>query len=356
MNERLEKLMEELGIDGILVSSQYNVRYLSGFTGDVGCLYVSSGRMVLLTDSRYVTWARGQVREFQVVETGVSRSYEALVSEYVKQDGVRRLGFEDGQMLYAEAVKFMAQSPQTEFVPLGSRLDELRSRKTPEEIEKLRAAEQLGDDAFSHILTRISVGMSEREVALELELYLKRNGAQALSFDTIVASGENSAKPHWIPGERRLQRGDFVTMDFGCVYEGYCSDMTRTIVMGEANSRQREIYELVLRAQQSALDAVAAGKTGREIDGVARGVIAEAGYGDCFGHGLGHGVGLFIHEEPRFSPTYEGIIRENMVVTVEPGVYVPDFGGVRIEDVVVVTENGHENLTSSPKNLIEIGT
>lgn len=195
--------------------------------------------------------------------------------------------------------------------------------------------------------------MTEKQVAAWLEFYMKEEGAEGFSFDTIAASGLHSAMPHAVPTDKRLENGDFLTMDFGCLYQGYCSDMTRTVVMGRANAKQREVYETVLRAQETALQGIRPGMTGREIDSLAREVITKAGYGKCFGHSLGHSVGLEIHERPNFSPKEETVIWPGMVITVEPGIYIEGFGGVRIEDVVILTENGCENITHSPKNLIE---
>ena len=196
--------------------------------------------------------------------------------------------------------------------------------------------------------------MTEKEVAAELEYSMKKHGAEGLSFSTIVASGLHSSMPHAIPTDKPIEKGDFVTMDFGCVYEGYCSDMTRTVVVGKADEKQKEIYEIVRRAQQNCLDHLRAGISGQEADGYAREVISDAGYGEYFGHGTGHSVGLVIHEEPRISPLDRTILRENMIETVEPGIYIPGFGGVRIEDMVVITADGYRNYAHSPKELIEL--
>jgi len=240
------------------------------------------------------------------------------------------------------------------WVPLKGDVDALRQIKSEEELEYLEKAEAIGDLAFEKILTILKPGMTELEVAAELEYQMKKAGAENFSFSTIVASGLNSSMPHAIPGEKKLEEGDFVTMDFGCTYKGYCSDMTRTVVLGKASEKQKEIYNTVLKAQLAALDAIKAGVTGKSVDKVARDIITEAGYGECFGHGLGHSVGLFIHEEPRLSPAGETVLEENMIETVEPGIYVPGFGGVRIEDMVAVTKDGCKNFTHSPKELIEI--
>ena len=230
----------------------------------------------------------------------------------------------------------------------------MRAVKEPWELERIRRAEAIGDAAFARVLPLLKPGLTELEVAAELEYQMKLLGAEGLSFDTIVASGLNSSMPHAVPGEKKLEAGDFVTMDFGCRYQGYCSDMTRTVVLGKAGQRQKEIYETVRKAQEAALLVIRAGIRGKEADRAAREVIGEAGYGAFFGHSLGHSLGLFIHEQPSLSPSSEKILLPGMVETVEPGIYVPGFGGVRIEDLVLVTETGCENLTSSPKEMIEL--
>ena len=229
----------------------------------------------------------------------------------------------------------------------------LRQVKTREEQEILRQAEAIGDRAYAKVLPHLRPGISEKQVAAWLEFYMKEEGAEGFSFDTIAASGEHSAMPHAVPTDKVLAEGDFLTMDFGCLYRGYCSDMTRTVVIGQASDKQREIYETVLRAQETALQGIRPGMTGKEIDALARDVIVDAGYGECFGHALGHSVGLEIHECPNFSTKEKTVIQPGMVITVEPGIYVEGIGGVRIEDVVIITEDGCENITHSPKQLLE---
>jgi Xaa-Pro aminopeptidase len=218
----------------------------------------------------------------------------------------------------------------------------------------IKKAEAIGDAAFSEILPYIKPGTTELEVAARLEFIMKMKGVQNLSFPSIVASGINSSMPHAVPSQKKIETGDFVTLDFGCTCEGYCSDMTRTVVVGKASDKHKEVYQLVLEAQMAALDFIKAGYQGKEIDKVARDIIYKAGYEGCFGHGLGHSVGLNVHENPRLSPMEEEIIQEGMTETVEPGIYIKGFGGVRIEDLVVVTGTGCENFTHSPKNLIEL--
>lgn len=340
--------------DAILVSDGYNMRYLSGFRGATGYLFLTPGRKVLLTDSRYTTQAKEEAAGFEVMEAGGERGYGVLLAELIRETQASSLMFEDQHLIYGDFMKLREACPDICWIPAGEELNRLRIVKTEEELASLARAEAIGDQAFTRILSDIRPGVTELEIAAKLDYYMKEAGAVGNSFDTIVASGLHSAMPHAIPSEKKIEAGDFVTMDFGCVYEGYCSDMTRTIVVGKADGKQKEIYRIVLEAQLAALQVIKAGMTGSEVDAVARRVIAEAGYGEYFGHGLGHSVGLFIHEEPRLSPKCHEVLRENVIQTVEPGIYLPGFGGVRIEDLVCVTADGCRNFTHSPKELIEL--
>ena len=352
--DKILKKIEEQNLDGIWISDGSNMRYLSGFTGGTGALFISAKRKVLFTDSRYTTQALGETSDFEVVEVKGANAYITALNVLVEKEGIKTLGFEDQSMIYHEYKQYEQLSSVKTWMPLGSSITNLRRIKTEEEVELLAKAEEIGDTAFTYILDVIKPGMTELEVAVELEGFMKRNGAMGISFDTIIASGINSSMPHAAPGIKKIQKGDFVTMDFGCIYEGYCSDMTRTIVVGKASNRQKEIYHIVLEAQLAALDVITAGVSGQYVDKVARDVITKAGYGEYFGHGLGHSVGLKIHENPRLSPLDTTILEVNMIETVEPGIYIPQEFGVRIEDMVVITKDGHRNLTNSSKKLIEI--
>lgn len=346
-------LLEKAEVEAVLVTDPYNMRYLSGFSGGEGALLLTDRKKVLITDSRY-TEAAGRETDFLVLEESRSNPRGKLLAQLAEEYRVSRMGFEDASVTYQEYEKLRKTLPEQELIPLGGLLDSLRAVKTEEELKLIRRAESIGDLAFAKILEVLKSGISELEVAAELEYQMKRAGAEGLSFDTIVASGLHSSMPHAVPTEKKLEPGDFVTMDFGCRYQGYCSDMTRTVVIGKASQEQKKIYQTVLEAQRLALDQLSAGKTGRQVDAVARGHIAEAGYGKYFGHGLGHSLGLFIHEEPRLSPGDDTLLLPGMVETVEPGIYVPGFGGVRIEDLALVKEGGCENYTGSPKELIEL--
>ena len=349
-----EKIVRESGADALLITDPYNMRYLSGFRGGEGIIYLSENRQVLITDSRY-TEAAGQETKFQVLEENRDHPRMTLLSQCLEEEGAKRVAYEDQALRCCEFHRMQEKLPLVgEWLPLGGSIDRLRRIKTPQEQEYLARAEAIGDAAFAELLKILRPGMTELEAAAELEYQMKKQGASGFSFDTIMASGKNSSMPHAVPSAKKLEAGDFVTMDFGCLYEGYCSDMTRTIVLGKANEKQKEIYRIVLKAQEAALAVIKAGLKGQEVDKAARDIIQKAGYGPYFGHGLGHSVGMFIHEEPRLSPSDPTILEAGMSETVEPGIYVPGFGGVRIEDLVIVTETGCRNLTSSPKELIEL--
>lgn len=344
-------------VDAVLLTNAANMRYIAGFTGE-GYVYLSEKQSVVVTDSRYTIAAREECTGFQVVMWKPNEYYAPLM-EALKEDGIRTLGIEDEEMTIASYDKLcnVMEEQGLQKVKLHRLKDTvtaLRGVKTAQEVDKIREAEAIGDRAFTRLLSRLEVGMTEKQLAAWIEFLLKEEGAEGLSFDTIAASGPNSAKPHAVPTDRKLEMGDFITMDFGCRYQGYCSDMTRTVVMGKASEEQKAFYDIVLLAQRAALDGIRPGMTGKEIDALARDVIAEAGYGDQFGHSLGHSVGLEIHEKPVFSKNEDTVMEPGMVITVEPGIYVEGFGGVRIEDVVVITEDGCENITHSPKELIEI--
>ena len=351
-DNKISEIMRQYAVDGLLISNGYNMRYLSGFSGAAGYLFITEDRKVILTDFRYTIQAENESSAYEVFE--IDGSYEEAINMLIKEENVETLGFESQDILYADYEKLRDNLNLKRLVPMKDEVTQLRSVKEPWELERIAQAEKIGDYAFEKILGDIKPGMTELEVAALIEYYLKSNGAENLSFDTIVASGVNSSMPHAVPTNKKIEHGDFVTLDFGCVYQGYCSDMTRTIVVGKASVEQKQIYQLVLDAQMAALEFIKAGYAGCEIDNVARKLIYDAGYEGCFGHGLGHSVGLFIHENPRLSPKEQRIIQPNMVVTIEPGIYVKDFGGVRIEDLVCVTEAGAVNYTNSPKNLIEL--
>lgn len=359
--KRLYDIMDELELNVILLTDGYNIHYLSGYRGHTGCMLVTKERQFILTDSRYTEQAELEAPDFVCVDVGMegySKTIAGLLKKYVLTDikagGKLKVGFENEEISYRQ---FKAFSDAFESfwvpVPLDEKINLLRAVKTDREIELIARAESIGDEAFNYILTFIDEGMAEQEVALELEYRMRKLGASGLSFDTIAASGSNSSLPHAVPTSRRLQAGDFLTMDFGCIFEGYCSDMTRTVLIGDKpSSKQIEVYNIVLRAQTEAMKLIKPGARCSDVDKCARDIIAGAGYGEYFGHGLGHSVGLYIHEEPRLSRRCDTLLEPGMLMTVEPGIYLPGEFGVRIEDLVVVTDSGYRNLTASPKPLI----
>lgn len=346
------EILDKKDLDAVLISNGHNMRYLSGFSGETGYLFISREKKIILTDFRYITQAKEESNGYEVLL--VEQDYISKINELIQSDLVKVLGFESKDLLHYDYAAFIDLLQVEELVGVTDEFTNLRTIKEPQELENIRKAEAIGDLAFSKILDIIKPGMTELQVAAHLEFLMKSNGAEGLSFDTIAISGIHTAKPHGVPTNKKIENGDFLTMDFGCKYKGYCSDMTRTIVVGKASQKQKDVYGLVLEAQLAALDFIKAGYTGKEIDKVARDIIYQGGYEGCFGHGLGHSVGLFIHENPRLSPTEEKLIYANTIETVEPGIYIEGFGGVRIEDLVVVTETGHINYTSSPKELIEL--
>lgn len=350
-------VLSSAAVDALLLTSPANMRYIAGFTGE-GYVYLSRQQSFVVTDSRYTIAAREECGAFEVIEWNGTPYYEAL-KKALSDDGVKRLGIEEDNITLAAWEKLQKAVQENEAVKVervfaGSHLAKLRYVKSPEEIRHIEEAEAIGDRAFAKVLPLLKEGMTEKQVAAHLEYRMKEEGADGFSFDTIAASGLHSAMPHAVPTDKPLEAGDFLTMDFGCLYRGYCSDMTRTVVIGRADDRQRDVYRTVLAAQQAALEGIRPGMTGKEIDALARNVIEEHGYGEYFGHSLGHSVGLEIHESPCFSQKEETVIEPGMVISVEPGIYIEGFGGVRIEDLVVVTEQGCRNLTHSEKELIEV--
>ena len=338
-----------LGIDGFLVTNPHSRRYMTGFTGTAGTAVISRDDAVFITDFRYTEQAEEQVSGFRIVkQSGLMKN---AVAEQVKALGIRKIGFEQDTLPYAEYDQY-SKATEAEWVPVSDVIEKLRMIKTDDEIRTIRRAAEIADEAFSHILTFIKPGVTELEVSNELEFFMRRLGASESSFDTIVASGKRSALPHGVATGKTIENGDMVTLDFGALYDGYVSDITRTVAVGEPTEELKKIYHLVLEAQMRACSALKPGMTGKEADAVARDYIKDHGYGEAFGHSTGHGIGLEVHEGPGLSFRSDTVLKPGMVVTVEPGIYVPGLGGVRIEDDVLITEDGCELLTSSPKQLI----
>lgn len=352
-NARARKLrgkIAEAGAQAMIVASAVNRRYLTGFTGSHGIVILSGDRAVLLTDSRYNVQAGQQAPDFEIVLHG--SDVNATLTEKLKELGISKLLFEDRHVTFAEHAAWVKALAPVELMPAGAIIEELREVKDAGELAVMQEAADIADRTFAHILSFIKSGATELEIAAEMESYMRKLGASRPSFDTIVASGERSALPHGVASDRVVGRNEFVKLDFGAYYKGYCSDLTRTVFVGTPTDKHREIYEIVKEAQQHALDHLKPGMTGREGDALTRDIIARYGYGDHFGHGTGHGLGMEIHESPRLSMTGDFVLKPGNTVTVEPGIYIPGFGGVRIEDDVVITETGIQILTRSPKELI----
>jgi Xaa-Pro aminopeptidase len=348
--KRLRAQLAGLGVEALLVASDVNRAYMTGFVGTAGFVLITERRAVLLTDFRYMEQARQQAPDYEIVEHA-ARHTETLL-ELLKAEGVTRLGFEQQHVSYGAYTGYAAALPGIVLVPTDRAVEKLRMIKDEGELRIMQEAADLADRTFSHILTKLKPGVSELDIALEIEIFIRQNGGTSTSFDTIVASGERSALPHGRASERVLRDNEFVKLDFGAYYKGYCSDITRTVVLGKPTAQHRDIYDKVLEAQLACLAGLKPGMTGREGDALARDIIVKHGFGDNFGHGTGHGLGMEIHESPRLSRTDETVLEAGMVVTVEPGIYVPGFGGVRIEDDVVLTDSGIRILTQSTKQFI----
>lgn len=342
--------LEALHVDAFLVTRLPNVRYLTGFTGSNGQLLVTPASAVFLTDGRYTEQARHEVPDVEAV-TYLGELTKALAARCSETS---RLGFEAHDVTVAAHERFAGALKGVRMVATESIVERLRWVKDAEELRLLRLAQEATDAAFAEIVERLAVGMSEQVVARDLEEAMRGSGADGLAFDPIVAFGEQAAEPHHEPGHRLLREGDVIKMDFGALVDGYHADMTRTIAFGAPSPELRKIHDIVRQAQQAGIDAVRAGVTGGLVDDVARSVIDDAGYGDRFSHGLGHGVGLEIHEGPSLRREGADVLPEAAVVTVEPGIYVPGLGGVRIEDSVEVTADGCRVLGSSTRELIEL--
>jgi Xaa-Pro aminopeptidase len=346
----IEKIIRRAKVDALLFLSLENIRYLCGFTGSDGALIMTGQEHTFLSDSRYEEQARGEVRnatfkKYRQKIGGLARFLGAL--------RIKRLGFESNAMTYEDYQKLKEKLTRVSFVPLAQEIANLRVHKEPEELENIRRAIRIASVSFNDTLCRIRAGARERSVAEFLECRMKRWGGDKVAFDTIVASGPRAALPHGAASAKRMQKRDTVVIDFGTCYRGYHSDETKTLILGPPDAKKRKVYAIVRRAQEKALKTIRPGVSFRRIDAAAREVISRAGYGQFFGHGTGHGVGLAVHEAPRISPQSRGVAEEGMVFTVEPGIYIPGWGGVRLEDMVLVTGRGCEKLTVLSKDLEE---
>lgn len=348
--KNLRDALTEKGLDALLVTSTYNRRYLTNFTGSSGVALITKDKALFITDFRYVEQATTQCEGFEIVK------HEGLISSEVaaqiKNHGLAKVGFEQDYMTFSEYGTYRKVVTSAELVPVNGMVENLRLIKTDAEISIIKEATKIAESAFDHILGYIRPGVTELEVSNELEFYMRKLGATSSSFDIIVASGARSALPHGVASSKVIETGDFVTLDFGAYYNGYVSDMTRTVSVGEPAAELKKIYDIVLEAQLRGVNGIKAGIKGKEADALTRDYITEKGYGEYYGHSTGHGIGLEVHEGPGLSFRSDLVLEPNMIVTCEPGIYIPNLGGVRIEDDLIVKNGGNENLMSSPKNLI----
>lgn len=346
---RVRSAMKERGIEGLWLSKRENQGYVTGFLSSDVFVLLTEQENYLITDFRYIEAVKDACEPlFTVIMTDTGNS----LWDVVKKIGVKSMGVEESVLTVSDLKQLQAALPHSTWKDASGLIEDIRIIKDETELAAMERAIALTDRCFSHMLTVLHAGMTEKQGALEIEMFLKRNGAQRLSFPTICVSGARTSLPHGEPSDKEMEPGDFVTMDFGCVVDGYCSDMTRTVAIGHVSEEQKEIYQIVRRAQEAALQNLKAGIGWAEGDRFARDIIEGAGYGPYFGHGTGHGVGLEIHEAPTMSPRGRGTFREGMTVTVEPGIYLPKKFGVRIEDLAIVTSSGIINKVKSNKELI----
>lgn len=346
---KIRKAFMNFDIDGMLITSPYNRRYTTNFTGTAGAALITHDAAYFITDFRYTEQAEAQAHGFEVIRYGKSLIKE--IADQAKQHNIEKLGFEQDHVTFSEWLKYK-EEVQAELIPVSGLIEELRMVKTENEVALLKEAADIADAAFKHILDYLKPGAAEIEIANELEFFMRKCGATSSSFDIIVASGWRSALPHGVASDKNIEHGDFVTLDYGALHKGYVSDITRTVSVGKPSSQLQEIYHIVLEAQMKAVEEIGPGMTGVEADAIARDLITERGYGQYFGHSLGHGIGLEVHEGPGLSPRSDEKLVPGMLVTVEPGIYLPKIGGVRIEDDILITETGNERLTHSTKELL----
>lgn len=345
---KLREVMNEKGLEAVVILSPYNRRYLSGFTGTSGSLLITQDKSLLITDFRYIQQANDQAQDFEVInQEGPMLS---KINDLIKEGQYKNVGVESHLITYNEY-----QALNTDAVELSSIesvIETIRMVKDEFEIKLIHKAADIVDETYEHILKWVKPGMTENEVNNEMEMFMRSKGATCSSFDTIVASGHRGALPHGVASNKVIEEGDMITLDFGALYEGYVSDVTRTFAIGQPKEEMKKIYNIVLEAQLTALEQIKPGMTGKEADTIARDIIKSYGYGEQFGHSLGHGIGLEVHEGPALSQKSDIVLEENMCITLEPGIYVDGLGGVRIEDDVLVTKNGLQRFTKSSKDLI----
>lgn len=347
--ENIQRKLQEKQIDALLITSSYNLEYASGFTGTTGLSVITKDKAFFVTDFRYTEQAAKQAVGFEVIQNKGPIFDE--VAQIIKNEKISQLGFEENYVTYA-TYQSINKLLDCTLVPVTSLIEELREIKDDKEIALIQEAIQITEAAYDHILTYIKPGMTEIQVANELDFFMREKGASGVSFDTIVASGVRSAMPHGVASDKVIEQGDMITIDFGCYYKGYISDMTRTFALGDPGEELKKIHQIVLDANLKVTQAAKAGVTGADLDKIARDYISEHGYGEAFGHSTGHGIGLEVHEGPGINFKNEKPLVVGNVITNEPGIYIPGLGGVRIEDDLLITEEGNRNLMQSTKELI----
>jgi len=353
---RFERLFSELpsDVESVLITSDVNRRYFTGMKSSAGTVLAFRDKAYLIIDFRYIEKARATVKSAEVIE---QKKLMAQINELMKEHGVCNTAIEAQTMTVSTLNMYRSSLEGVEINDtdmLSNAINNLRAVKDEDELVCIKKAQEIAEAAFENVLSFIKPGVTEREIALELDRQMLERGAEAMSFETIALAGANTSMPHGVPSDKAVESGEFVLMDFGAVYNGYHSDMTRTVCVGKPTEEMEKVYNIVLEAQQAALEAAHGGITGSELDKIARDIIKAAGYGEYFGHSLGHGVGMEIHEKPNASESNKDILKSGAVVTVEPGIYLPGKFGVRIEDFVILTENGCVNLTKCAKNIISL--
>lgn len=352
--ERLRDAMASTEVEAVLISSSTNLFWLTGFTGSFGYVLITATEARFITDSRYTVQAKEQVTSMPIVSFASPKTGMQVLTEAIQELGIKKLAFESVYVTYGQFLTFKEKIGSVEWVPAGDLLENLRMIKTPDEIAKIKAACALTDQCFDHIKRLVQVGVTEFEIQLELEFFFRRNGATC-AFDPIIVSGANSARPHGKATEKPLEEGDLVTFDFGAKMAGYCADMTRTVVVGKASEKTRAVYDTVLRAQMACLEMMKPGVVAEDVDAKAREIFGEQGWAGNFGHGLGHGLGILVHDTGRLGVGSKTVLEPGQIWTVEPGIYFEGFGGCRIEDDVLVTENGIDIFNTTTKEMLELG-
>jgi len=360
MLERIKKLIEKISekeFDGLLLVRnekliEENVRYITGFTGDTAYVVITPQRRILLLNDRYIDQGKEQCPEFEIIR--FDRPFTKKLSEVVKELNIKKLGVELNGLTMDMFKTIKDALSEIELVEIDGIIESLRAIKDTEEIKLIEHASRIAGKAYEHILNFFKVGAREKDIALEFEYFMRKSGADGLAFDTILVSGKRTTHQHGVPSEKKINNGDFVIIDFGALYKGYRCDISRAFVVGQATAKQKDIYYTVMKAQQKGLDLLKVGVRGKNVCADVRRIIEDAGYGDYTGYVLGHGVGLEVHEAPKFSSYNELVFEEGHVVTVDPGIYIPGWGGVRIEDTVVIEKNACKVLTDLPKHLMEL--